>query len=67
MSGITSNDRQCKEELRLWLGIEVVTEMIERLGNGKQCRFNHGPNGPVARAPELKGAPRAPKMIFVLS
>ena len=35
MSVITSNDRQFKEELRLWLRIEVVTEMRVRLGNGE--------------------------------
>ena len=25
-----------------------------------QCRFNHGPNGPVARAPELQAYPGGP-------
>ena len=30
------------------------------LTHGQQCRFNHGPNGPVARAPELQAYPGGP-------
>ena len=29
-----------------------------------QCRFNHGQNGPLARAPEQQGAPGRTKEFF---
>jgi len=38
------------------MGGEGTTEKILRWGS-EQCRLNHGPNGPLARAPKLLGPP----------
>ena len=51
--------------LRMKTNIDLVQMGIKNWRNtDKQCRFNHEPNGPLARAPEQQGPQVTPTKLF---
>jgi len=51
---------------KLMRKFKVLVAVVARTYLPNQCRLNHGPNGPMARAPELQGPRAAGQRYFLL-